>query len=675
LITRRRSGASRKNASLIIGIACAWLLCQRGATAQTPASGVPGNQPVLTDLSLEELLKIKVAPVFAASRVVQEVTRAPASVSIITREEIRAHGYRTLADVLRTVRGFYVTDDRNYSYAGVRGFARPGDYNCRLLVLVNGHRLNDTIFEGALLGTESPLDVALLERVEIVRGPSSSVYGTTAFFGVINLITRRGGSLNGVEAEVQAGSQARRSGRLTAGGRSAAGLEGLVSATAFGNDGNRSLYYPEFDTTADGDGIAHDADADGSRSLFAAASAGPFQLQAGFGSRRKIVPTGAFDTIFNDPATRTRDTRGFVDLQVTRHLRARTTLLLRAAYDQYDYDGTYAYDSGLFRDDARGAWVTTEATVVRRFDRHALTTGIEYRNDLRQNQSAVDETGLLLDDRRHSQTVGIYVEDEFRVSSRVLLNAGVRVDDYFDTFGTTVNPRVAVIVSPLDTTTVKVLYGRAFRAPNPYELYYDTSALSAGLGPERITTREIVGEQRIGSRVQVTASVFQNHVTDLITARSSDDSLDSIHYQNVDAATATGGEIEVQTQWPGHIRARIAEAFQTARDRLTQRRLSNSPEHVATLVVDAPVARTGLVAAFNTRYLSDRRSVHGTAIGPALVADFTLSRSPSGRGFGFAASAYNLFDRAYGDPGSVEHRQVLIMQDGRTVALRATYRF
>jgi outer membrane receptor protein involved in Fe transport len=175
--------------------------------------------------------------------------------------------------------------------------------------------------------------------------------------------------------------------------------------------------------------------------------------------------------------------------------------------------------------------------------------------------------------------------------------------------------------------------------------------------------------------VQVTASVFQNHVTDLITARSSDDSLDSIHYQNVDAATATGGEIEVQTQWPGHIRARIAEAFQTARDRLTRRRLSNSPEHVATLVVDAPVARTGLVAAFNTRYLSDRRSVHGTAIGPALVADFTLSRSPSGRGFGFAASAYNLFDRAYGDPGSVEHRQVLIMQDGRTVALRATYRF
>ena len=89
--------------------------------------------------------------------------------------KFKRYGYRTLADILRSVRGFYVTNDRNYSYLGVRGFSRPGDYNARILLLVDGHRLNDNIFGAALIGTEFPLDVDLIERVEIIRGPSSSL--------------------------------------------------------------------------------------------------------------------------------------------------------------------------------------------------------------------------------------------------------------------------------------------------------------------------------------------------------------------------------------------------------------------------------------------------------------------------------------------------------------------
>jgi iron complex outermembrane receptor protein len=636
----------------------------------------PVEQRAVADLSLEDLLKLKVETVFGASRVVQEITHAPASVTVITREEIRAHGYRTLAHVLRSVRGFYVTNDRNYSYVGIRGFARPGDYNCRVLVLVNGHRLNDAVFEGALLGTESPLDIALFERVEVIRGPSSSVYGTSAFFGVVNLVTRPGGSLNGVEAEAQLGSEMTRSGRVTVGGRTSRGIEGLASATGFATDGNRRLYYPEFDDGALGGGIAHDADADTSRSAFGSASAGSLQLQAGYGSRRKTVPTGAFETIFDDPRTRTRDARTFVDLQFTHRVRPRTTMLLRAAYDHYEYDGSYAYEPGLFRDNARGAWVTTEATGIRRFQRHALTAGIEYRNNLRQNQSAVDETGVLLDDRRSSQTVGAYAEDEFRITSKVLLNAGLRFDDYFEGFGSTVNPRVALITSPFEATTIKVLYGRAFRAPNPYELYYDKSILSAELGPERISTREIVAEQRIGTRMQVTASLFQNHVTDLITQRSgSDETLDGLYYENLDGITATGTELELQTDLPGHLRTRVAYAYGSTRDAATRLRVSNSPGQVATVVFDAPVARTGLVAAFNGHSIGPRRTVHDGRVPGAFVADVTLSRYPSRRGLGFSASLHNLFNASYGDPGSVEHRQQIIVQDGRTIRVRATWHY
>lgn len=332
----------------------------------------------LRDLPLEDLLDVKV---YAASKFVQDVAHAPASVSIITADEIRTHGYRTLADALRSVRGFYITYDRNYSYLGVRGFSRPGDFNARVLLLVNGHRLNDNIFEQALLGTESPLDIALVERIEVIRGPSSSLYGTSAFLGVVNIITRSGRSLHGVEIEGQSGSQLRRSGRVTVGGRRSNGLEGLVSVSVLASAGNRRLYFPEFSDSVGG-GTAEDADGDQAATMFASASGRGLNLQLGFGSRTKTIPTAAFGTIFNDARTATRDRRGFLDLQYTRRLDQRTTLQARGSYDRYRYDGTYAYEDGMLVDAAIGTWATAEAAVVRQFERHALTAGLESRTNL-----------------------------------------------------------------------------------------------------------------------------------------------------------------------------------------------------------------------------------------------------------------------------------------------------
>jgi len=136
----------------------------------------------LGEASLEELANITV---YTASRHIQKATEASSSVTVITRDEIQKYGYRTLADILRSVRGFDITYDRNFTYAGVRGINRPETYNSRVLLLIDGHRINNNIYEQAMLGTEFPLDVALIERVEVVRGPSSSLYGTSALFAVI----------------------------------------------------------------------------------------------------------------------------------------------------------------------------------------------------------------------------------------------------------------------------------------------------------------------------------------------------------------------------------------------------------------------------------------------------------------------------------------------------------
>jgi len=144
-----------------------------------------------TQLSLEELMDARIAKVVSASRYEQRVTDAPASVTVISADEIRKYGYRTLADIVRSIPGMYVSNDRNYNYLGIRGINRPGDYSSRVLLLIDGHRLNDNIYDTAAIGTEFPLDIDLIDHIEFVRGPGSSLYGSNAFLGIINVFTRQ----------------------------------------------------------------------------------------------------------------------------------------------------------------------------------------------------------------------------------------------------------------------------------------------------------------------------------------------------------------------------------------------------------------------------------------------------------------------------------------------------
>jgi iron complex outermembrane receptor protein len=641
------------------------------AASQSAQPASPGGTDLL-DLSLEDLLDLKV---YAASKVVQDVAQAPASVTIVAADEIRRHGYRTLADILRGVRGFYVTSDRNYSYVGVRGFQRPGDYNGRVLLMVNGHRLNDTIFEQALIGTESPIDVNVIDRVEVIRGPSSSLYGTSAFFAVVNVITRAGGSVDGTEVEVEGGSQTLARGRVVAGGKTARGLEGLIAVSGFATSGNDRIHFAEFDDDA-GPGLAVDMDRDRAHSLFASASAGDLSLQVGFNSRTKRIPTAAFDTLFNDARAQTTDRRGFADLQYSRRLDPRTSIEVRGEYDRYTYDGAYPYDTGVLADDANGDWLTGEALFTRQVSAHAVTVGTEYRYNLRQNQSAHDETGVLLDDHRRSQTAALFVEDQYRVNARLLLNAGLRWDQYFGLFGSTINPRFAVIVTPYRSGTLKLLYGRAFRAPNPFELYYDQNALSAQLQPERINTAELTWDQRVLPRLQASASVFRSGVADLIVqSDGSDETIDGLYFRNGDNVTASGVELELQGELPGRARARLAQVFQSATRDTTGRPISNSPARLSTLVVDAPVPGTDAIVAFDGYYVGERRGMTGGIVKGAFLANLSLSRRSAARRLGVGLTIYNIFNGAYGDPGSLEHREAVIPQDGRTGAVRVSWRF
>lgn len=254
----------------------------------------------LLNLSLEELGSVKVDTVFAASKFSEKVTDAPSSFSIVTREQIRQFGYRTLADVVRSVRGFDITYDRNYAYAGVRGFNRFGDFGSKTLLLIDGHRMNDVVYDSTPVGTEGLLDVDLIERVEFIRGPGSALYGSNAFFGVISVTTRRGADLQGVELAGSYGSFDARSGRLTFGRKFASGLELMLSGSGFATDGDTGLFFPEYDSPETNRGVAYRRDGDRAWNFLGSVKYGDFTLRGGFATREKDIPTGAYGARFND---------------------------------------------------------------------------------------------------------------------------------------------------------------------------------------------------------------------------------------------------------------------------------------------------------------------------------------------------------------------------------------
>jgi len=654
----------------------------------------PGD---IKNLSIEQLMDIEIDTVYTASRYEQKVTEAPSSVSIVTGVEIKRYGYRTLADILRSVRGFYVNYDRNYSYVGVRGFGRAGDYNSHILLLVDGHRINDNVYDSAPLGTEFPVDVDLIDRVEVIRGPGSSLYGSNAFFAVINVITRRGEDLGGVEMSGEAGSVDTYKGRVTYGKSFNNGIETLISGTYYDSSGDR-LFFKEFDTPANNNGITDHTDFDRFYKTLAKLSYGDFTLEGVYSSRTKGIPTASFGTDFNDRSNRTTDSWWLADLKYAHSLGNSADITGRLFYDSYDYDGDYVYSGVVNRDLARGRWWGGELqAAVKLFDRHRLIAGTEYRDNIRQDQQNFDETPFTsnLSDRRDSRIWAVYLQDEFSIFNNLILNAGARYDHY-STFGSTVNPRLALIYTPFAGTVFKILYGSAFRAPNVYELNYNIPSLNVkgnpNLGPEKIRTYELIYEQYIGSHIRGTISGFYYNIDNLIVQMTDpDDGLDV--FRNLDRAEADGVEAELEAKFESGLTGRASYSFQDAWDSDTGQTLVNSPRHLAKLNVTIPLLKEKVFLGIEEQFTDRRKTMNaGNFAKSFFVTNLTLSSRDLLKNLELSASLYNLFDCRYGDPGGAEHIQDndpaepsrfkdparpldIIQQDGRTFRVKLTYKF
>jgi outer membrane receptor protein involved in Fe transport len=651
------------------------------------------------------------AAVTAVSRSRQNVAEAPSSVSIVSREELRAFHYPTVAEALRGVPGVYVWDDRSYATVGIRGASQLGSYGNRVLVLSDGQPLNDDWIGSSYVGYDGRVDLGDVERIEVVRGPGSVVYGNSAFSGVINLVTRPAASRPHVEVGVSTTGDGVARGRLRAEaplGKSG----GLWTSVGVARGAGRDFFFPEF---AAGPSAGYSRGGDGftAATLEGRATQGAFAAHWFWTAHEKDIPTGAYQTLLGDARTLQRDSRAAFELRAEPHLSPRVTWLSRAQLNFYRFHGAYARgasDGGLETDTYRGSWAGLEQRLeLLPLPNLRVFVGGELQSHFQVDQLARNEQGRFLDQtgsNGHRFLVGAaYATVDARPSERWALHAGARLDSY-STFGSSMNPRFAAIYRPYPGGNIKLIGGQAFRAPSVYELYYNdggvTQIQSPRLSPERIYSLELEYSHAVNPLLTLGASLFENYILDLVVSRGDGTSSDPLRYINSSVPLATfGGELSVRQELPHG--AQISASYGLLLPRYLHHRgldalfdvdrdpsfrdVANVPRHIVILKGWLPLVGETLRGASrltleNGRYdryeqASDpqQQRTRAVALWDLVLTGTALPARGAAPKIDFAVGVYNAFDYRFSLPVSAEFVQRTVPQSGRTFLLSADLGF
>jgi outer membrane receptor protein involved in Fe transport len=635
----------------------------------------------------------------AVSRLAEPAEEAPASISLISSQELRSMRYPTLAEALRGTRGVYVTDDGGYTKAGFRGLSLPGSYGKRMLVTVDGMPVNDSWSWASTVGYGLRADLEDIERIEVVRGPGSVVYGTSAFTGVVNLVSRGREAPSGVEAGVSGVGDGvfRARARLT---QHLDARRGFWLALSGGVSEGRDFFFPEYVSQGPPEVAGHARGLDGARfgTLLGQAWWGDLTLAWSLNEHVKQLPTGQYEALFGDGRARQDETRGLFEARFEQRLGSGTTSITRVHANMYRYRSYIPFapdDAGLDTTHFDGAWLGAEQRFLfapsESFDASIGTEAQAF--PLAHAREWSELGGQYLDDRRQLLVAAGYTNLDLRPAPHVKVSAGVRLD-YYSSAGASLNPRLALIAQPYDAGNVKLLFGKAFIAPSISEswyAYYDLLS-NPDLRPENLYSAELEFSHRLSPLVVATASTYANYAKDLILlddlpADAQGNSLQQ--YRNASTAVGTlGAEAEIRREWKAGYMLEASYSFQRSvylrsrrlGDWLTLERsaqfreLPNAPKHLASLRAAAPIASRLLRVMSRISYEGGRYDRYSAVDGPAqtqtrgaLFWDFVLTGTEERLGLEYSLGVYNALDARAEHPVSSEFRQRSVRIPGRSL--------
>ncbi|MCP4700511.1 MAG: TonB-dependent receptor [Gammaproteobacteria bacterium] len=587
--------------------------------------------PDYSQYSIEDLLKIVIYDVEIATGDRKLLTRTPSVVSVITMDDIESMGAADLSEVLETVPGLHVARLEMgylpvYTVRGVHSVVNP-----ELLMLVNGIPIKHLYLGNrGEMGLNIPVNT--IARIEIIRGPGSAVFGADAFSGVINIFTKttkkvsrydgtETGELDGMEIGLGTGSFDTREGWLTYGGsrggfdaalilnyRTTEGQQEWIDADAqsnfdasFGTDaslapGPLNLGKRSFDTRLD---VAR------KKWRLRAAYQGVRNMETGAGNLQALDPNGLFtadrftaDLTYHDPKLSEHwDVTAQVSYMDTKSGYARNLTLLPPGAMGGAYPDGFIGNPGTAerhtRFDISGFYSG--------FSKHKIRAGTGYHyGDLHEVTISTNFTGIdpatgnpadgLIDytdtpysflkegDRRLWY---LFVQNAWMFSPDWEFTSGLRYDEYSD-FGTTLNPRLALIWKPRANLTVKALYGHAFLAPSFSELYFMNNPVALGnpdVDPATIETWELAVSYLPVQQAHFSLNLFSYKIRDAVRYMPVSSAELAYMVQNAGSQKGCGLEFSAlwRFNWDFSILANYAR--QQSIDGTTDRDAGNSPHY------------------------------------------------------------------------------------------------
>ena len=701
LIDGRASGFTPAILSLPVGMHRVHLEL-KGFRPEERQIGVALNGETRLDVVLVESEEV-----VAASRAIEQVEDAPSSVTLVGERELSAFAPPTIAEAVRGVPGVYLSDDRSYVALGMRGLGRLGSYGNRILVTYDGQPMNDDWIGSSYVGYDGLTDLGDVQRIEVVRGPGSVLYGTNALSGVINVVSRdreKPGVSAGISTNQTGVARARVRGDVEFGKDA-----GAWASVALGRGNGRQFRFPEYvGSPGAEDGVARNADGFEAGTFRGRAFWKFVSLQWSTHSYEKQLPTAEFGTRLGDSRTRQTDRRSYVELRAEPHVSDKVAVLSRLHWNHYTFRGAYARDAaegGLEIDTYRGSWLGLEQRVeINATSRLRFTFGGEGQLHYQVEQRVSDEDGVYLDDTgkngRPFQVGALYALADATLSSRAQLSLGARLDAY-STFGSSLNPRAALITKPYDAGNTKFILGKAFRAPSTYELYYNDNGLtqvqSPRLRPESLYSLEVEHAHRFSASVVATAAAYGNYAARLISTLGSGTQADPLHYENERSPLVVlGGEFGLRREFRQGAMFALSYGFSLTRFLETngagdlvslepaanKRSVANAPIHLASLKGAIPIVNRALTFGSRLTVEGPRFDRYENRTDPsqgktdsAVILDMVFSGEEPRFGVRYAFGVYNALDWRYSVPVSTEFAQRRIAQDGRTFMANLDVKF